>query len=250
MRSTGMPAAAITALASRPAAAMRMSSTVAVEAVEHQVDGLHQVVAQVGDHAAERRGDAGKARDQRASSGRSRGSARRHAARRRRRTASRRTSPDRARARSRRAGSHRPCGRRRRARSRPRHRPREAERRSDMLHDRALRGLDVERFQFAAERTLRIDAAEHHVGVGQGRPRVALTVAGRPRHRAGALRPDLQQAAAIDPGDRAAARADGGDLHHRGADDEAELDRGLGGQRPSCRPRSARRRTTCRRDRR
>ena len=104
---------------------------------------------------------------------------------------------------------------------------RKAERRSDMLHDRALRGLDVERFQFAAERTLRIDAAEHDLRVGQGRPRVALAVAGRPRHRAGAFRADLQQPAAIDPGDRAAARADRGDLDHRGADHEAELDRGL-----------------------
>ena len=93
--------------------------------------------------------------------------------------------------------------------------------------DRALRGLDVERFQFAAERTLRIDAAEHDLRVGQGRPRIALPVAGRPRHRAGAFRADLQQPAAIDPGDRAAARADGGDLDHRGADHEAELDRGL-----------------------
>ena len=61
-----------------------------------------------------------------------------------------------------------------------------------------LRRLDVERVELAADRPLGIDAAEHDLGVGQRRPRVALAVAGRPRHRAGALRPDLQQAAAID----------------------------------------------------
>ena len=127
---------------------------------------------------------------------------------------------------------------------------RKAERLADMLGDRAPRGLDVERFQFAAERALRIDAAEHDLRVGQRRPRIALPVAGGARHRARAFRPDLQQAAAIDPGDRAAARADGGDLDHRRADDEAELDRGLRRDRRPCRSRSPTRRTRCRRDRR
>ena len=59
---------------------------------------------------------------------------------------------------------------------------------------------------------------------------VALAIAHGPRNRTGAFRPDLQQATAIDRGDRAAAGADGGDLHHRGADDQAEIDRGLGGE--------------------
>ena len=60
---------------------------------------------------------------------------------------------------------------------------------------------------------------------------VALAVAGRARHRAGAFRADLQQAAAVDRGDRAAAGADGGDLDHRRADHHAEIDRGLRRQR-------------------
>ena len=95
------------------------------------------------------------------------------------------------------------------------------------VRDRALGRLDIERFQLAADRPLRIDAAEHDLGVGQRRPGVALAVAHRPRHRAGALRADLQQAAAVDRGDRAAAGADRRDLDHRRADDEAEVDGGL-----------------------
>ena len=93
--------------------------------------------------------------------------------------------------------------------------------------DRALRGLDVERFRVRRRAACRIDAAEHDLRVGQGRTRVALAVAGRPRHRAGAFRADLQQSAAVDPRDRAAAGADRGDLDHRRADDQAEIDRGL-----------------------
>ena len=80
-----------------------------IEPVEHQVDRLHLVVADVGDDAAERRGDAGIARHQRRLAARPRGSARRHAARRRRRRASPRSLPDHGRARSRPAGSRRPC---------------------------------------------------------------------------------------------------------------------------------------------
>ena len=103
----------------------------------------------------------------------------------------------------------------------------EAERRADMRRDGALGGLDIERLQLAAERARRVDAAEHDLGIGQRRPRVALAVADRPGHRARAFRADLQEAAAIDRGDRAAARADGRDLDHRRADDQAEVDGGL-----------------------
>ena len=56
---------------------------------------------------------------------------------------------------------------------------------------------------------------------------VAAAVAGRPRNRARAFRPDLEQAAVVDRCDRAAARADRRDLDHRRADDEAEIDGGL-----------------------
>ena len=49
-----------------PAAAMRRSSAAQIEAVEHEIDGLHLIVAEIGDDAAERRGDAGEARDHRA----------------------------------------------------------------------------------------------------------------------------------------------------------------------------------------
>ena len=116
--------------------------------------------------------------------------------------------------------------------------------------DGALGRLDVERLQLAAERARGVDAAEHDLGIGQRRPRVALAIADRPRHRAGAFRPDLQEAAAIDRGDRAAARADGGDLDHRRADDQAEIDGGLRRDRDLAAGDDARRRTRCRRDRR
>ena len=64
----------------------------------------------------------------------------------------------------------------------------------------------------AAEEIRRVEIAEHEVGVGDGGGLAALAVAGRPRHRAGALRADMQDAASIDPGDRAAASADRGDI--------------------------------------
>ncbi len=61
-----MPAAAITALACRPIAAMRALQRGDVEPVEHEIERLHHVMAQIGQHAAERRRDAGEARHQRA----------------------------------------------------------------------------------------------------------------------------------------------------------------------------------------
>ncbi len=60
----------------------------------------------------------------------------------------------------------------------------------------------------AAQIIVGIDDAEHDIGVGHRRIGAAEAVAGGPRARAGALRPDLEEAARIDPGDRAAARAD------------------------------------------
>ena len=97
-----------------------------VEPVEHQVDGLHLIVAQVGDHAAERRGEAGIARrdrrlqadflDQRARMQRA-AAAERH---------QREVLRDRGRARSRPAAARRPCAHWRRARSPPPRPPRPA----------------------------------------------------------------------------------------------------------------------------
>ena len=62
MRSTAMPALAdhrACRLAGRHHARVERRR---VEAVERQIDGLHLIVAEIGDHAAERRGDAGEAR--------------------------------------------------------------------------------------------------------------------------------------------------------------------------------------------
>ena len=51
----------------------------------------------------------------------------------------------------------------------------------------------------AAEEALAIEPAEHHVGVGDRRPRAAVAVAGGTRPRAGARRPDGQSPAAAAP---------------------------------------------------
>ncbi len=88
--------------------------------------------------------------------------------------------------------------------------PVDAERGGDRI-DGALGGRAVEP-AVAAEEVVGIEIAEHEVGVGDGRAGAALAVAGRTRHRAGALRPDMQDAAGIDPRDRAAAGADAGDV--------------------------------------
>ncbi len=77
--------------------------------------------------------------------------------------------------------------------------------------DGALGGRQVEP-AVAAEEIVRVEIAEHEVGVGDGRLGAALAVAGRSRHRAGAFRPDMQDAAGIDPRDRAAAGADARDV--------------------------------------
>ena len=107
----------------------------------------------------------------------------------------------------------------------------QAERRADRARDRLARGVDIEPRELAADRPVGVDAAEHDIGVGHGRPVAAEAVADRARIGARRFGADLEQAAAIDPGDRAAARADGRDLDHRRAHDQAEIDRGLRRQR-------------------
>ena len=47
------------------------------------------------------------------------------------------------------------------------------ERLADVGRDRLPRRLDVERFQLAAERAVRVDAAQHHLGIRQRRPGIA-----------------------------------------------------------------------------
>ncbi len=63
------------------------------------------------------------------------------------------------------------------------------------------------------------DLAEHDVAVGDGE-RPAAPVAGRARHRAGAVRAD-PEALAVEAADRAAAGRDGVDLQHRRAHPDA-----------------------------
>ncbi len=83
------------------------------------------------------------------------------------------------------------------------------------IGDALPRALGVELDAAADQR--RRDPPEHEVGVGDRRLVASVRIAHRPRHRAGALRPDLEMALAADPGDRAAAGADGLDVDHRDA---------------------------------
>ena len=62
---------------------------------------------------------------------------------------------------------------------------------------------------------LRIEPAEHDIGVGDGRFGAAAAIADRARVGAGALRSDLQRADLVAPGDRAAAGADLDHVDHR-----------------------------------
>ena len=77
---------------------------------------------------------------------------------------------------------------------------------------RPLRGCAVEPDP-PAEVIVRVDDAQDDVRIGDRGLGAALAVAGRARHGAGALRPDVQQPAHVDPGDAAAAGADGAHVH-------------------------------------
>ena len=91
--------------------------------------------------------------------------------------------------------------------------------------DRGAGGRGVERHAAARER-LRIDPAEHEVGVGHRRAGAAAAVAGRAGIGAGALRADAQPSG-LGIGDRAAAGADRVDVRDRHQQREA-LERRLG----------------------
>ena len=58
----------------------------------------------------------------------------------------------------------------------------------------------------------RVKKTEHNAGIGDRHLGAAIAIAGRPRHRPGALGSDTQNAAAIDAGDRATARSNTGDV--------------------------------------
>src|SRR6266567_1926454 len=77
--------------------------------------------------------------------------------------------------------------------------------------DGSLGGPSVESAP-AAEKVIRVDEPEHHVGIGHGSGGAAVAVAGGSRLGASALRPNVQDAARIDAGDRAAAGADAYDI--------------------------------------
>ena len=77
---------------------------------------------------------------------------------------------------------------------------------------RAACGVELHR---AAEEIVRVEPAEHHIGVGDGRLGAAAAIADRAGIGAGALRADLERADVVDPGDRAAAGADLDHVDHR-----------------------------------
>ena len=86
----------------------------------------------------------------------------------------------------------------------------DAQRAGDAI-DGSLGGRAVEPAP-AAEKVVRVDEAEHHVGVGDGGRGATEAVAGGSGVGAGALRSNVQDAARIDARDRAAAGADADDV--------------------------------------
>ncbi len=78
--------------------------------------------------------------------------------------------------------------------------------------DRAARGIEVERHG-TTEEELGIEIAEHEARIRDRGLVTAVAVAGRPRHRARALRSDMQHPAIVNPGDGSPARADGLHVH-------------------------------------
>ena len=95
-----------------------------------------------------------------------------------------------------------------------------AERRGDACVERGARLVGRQR-HLAAEEVAGLEPAEREVRVGDGGLDAAAVVAGRARHRAGALRPDVEALELVEPGDRAAADADLEDVDHVAADREA-----------------------------
>ena len=77
------------------------------------------------------------------------------------------------------------------------------------------RQIDIARNRF---QLVDIKPAKQHVGIGNGRLCPAAAITDRARVRAGALRPDLQKAGLVDPCDRSATGADGADIDHRHMD--------------------------------
>ena len=93
---------------------------------------------------------------------------------------------------------------------------RQIERLGDLAPHRRLGRTRIERHA-PARKPGRIDAAEHQIGVGDGRRRAAAPVAGGTRIGPGAVRPDGNPLQPVDPRDRAAAGADLDHLDDRDA---------------------------------
>ncbi len=96
----------------------------------------------------------------------------------------------------------------------------EAERFADLALDGSRGGLCIDRHASVQQRD-RVEAPQHDVGVGEGRPGAAAPVAGRTRLGAGALRPHFRQPAGVDPSQAAAAGADRVEVEAGRADRQA-----------------------------
>ena len=84
----------------------------------------------------------------------------------------------------------------------------------DLLLDAAQGGSGIE-LHGAAEEIVRVEPAEHHIGVGDGRLGAAAAIADRPRIGARALRSHFERADVVAPRNRAAAGADLDHVDHR-----------------------------------
>ena len=94
---------------------------------------------------------------------------------------------------------------------------------ADRLDDAGADSIEVCRCQISGERG-GVDTSEHRVGVGHGGGIAAAPVADRTGARASALGADTEQSAGVDPGDTAPTRSDGVDI------DQGEMQRHRVGQ--------------------
>ncbi len=88
-----------------------------------------------------------------------------------------------------------------------------SQRLGDILADRLMRSFDIQA-HLTAEEILRVDDAQHHIGIGDRRLDTASPVAGRTRRRARAFGAN-REVTVLHAGDRSAARTDGGHLDRR-----------------------------------
>ena len=77
----------------------------------------------------------------------------------------------------------------------------EFQRLANMFKDRLFSGINIKAGQFAANRVVRVDAAQHNIRIRHSGPCVALTIGHRTGRRSCAFGANVQQTTFVDPCD-------------------------------------------------